>query len=321
MFGGAALVDPMGTGLALSDPQRFLTDHPGIVDALVGGSPGLITGLTGLPAGDVTTGAHLLGALYPDGHPRVTDKGVDIDPRVARAPTGFGDLMTSLDYRNANAHAGDDEIDVRVITKPDGTRSYIVDIPGTKDWNAPGSINPNINDLGTNVHVLGGDVTARERAIADALHRAGASSTDPVMLIGHSQGGMVAAQAAADTSSGAFHYNITHVVTAGSPIARADIPSHVQVLAIENSHDLIPHLDARDNPDRPNWTTVTFDHQTGTVGDNHSTTLSYLPAAQQLDHSTNASVTAFRSTAGAFLSPGSSGVTVQTNVYQLSRTP
>jgi hypothetical protein len=320
-FGATAMTDQTGTALALSDPQRFLTDHPGIVDNLAGASPGLISGLTGLPVGDVTTGAHLMGMLYPDGHPQLTDKGVDNDIRAANPPTGFGDLIGSLDYRNGKSHEGNDQIDVRVITRPDGTKSYVVDIPGTKVWDAPGGLNPNLHDLGTNVHTLGGDVTAREQAIANALHRAGASATDPVMLVGHSQGGMVAAQAAADTGSGAFGYNVTHVVTAGSPIARVDVPSHVQVLAIENSHDLVPHLDARDNPDRPNWTTVTFDSQLGSVGDNHGTETSYLPAGHALDHSTDPSVTAFRDSAGAFLPPGSSGATVQANVYQLSRVP
>jgi hypothetical protein len=321
VLGGAAATDPVDTAIALSDPQRFLTDHPGIVDNLVGASPGLVSGLSGLPVGDVGTGAHLLGMLYPDGHPHVTDEGVDLDPRVSGAPTGFGDLMTGLDYRNGNARAGDDEIDVRVLTRPDGTRSYIVDIPGTKDWNLPGRVNPNINDLGTNVHVLGADVTARERAIADALHRAGADPADPVMLVGHSQGGMVAAQAAADAGAGTFRYNVTHVITAGSPIAQAGVPSDVQVLAIENAHDLVPHLDARANPDRPNWTTVTVDNQLGSVGDNHSTTRSYLPVAQQLDHSTDPSVRSFRASAGAFLTGDATGATVQTNVYRLSRTP
>ncbi|GAB1693500.1 alpha/beta hydrolase [Krasilnikovia sp. M28-CT-15] len=319
-LGGAFVLDPVGTASALSDPQRFLTDHPGILDNVVGASPGLISGLTGLPVGDVGTGAHLLGALYPDGTPQVTEDGRDNTAAATNAPAGFGDLMNSLDYRNNKAHGdNDDEIDVRVVTKPDGTKSYIVDIPGTKDWNNPGQFNPDSNDLGTNVHVLGGDTTSREKAIADALRRSGASSTDPVMLIGHSQGGMVAAQAAADTGNGAFNYNVTHVVTAGSPIARADVPGHVQVLSLENSHDLVPHLDARDNPDRPNWTTVRFDHQLGTAGENHSTTTSYLPAARQLDQSTDPSVVAFRNSAGSFLSTPASGTTVQADVYHLHR--
>lgn len=304
------------------DWQRLLTDHPGIVDDLVGAGPGLISGLLKLPlVRDVPSAAHLIGLFYPDGRARVDDRGIDTsDPTMTVPPGGFADLVGGLDYRNGQSDAGKpDEIDVRVITHADGTKAYVVDIPGTKEWDGPGQFSPYLNDLGTNIHVMGGDVTTREQAIADALHRAGASPTDPVMLVGHSQGGMVAAQAAHDTGTGAFHYNVTHVVTAGSPIGTTDVPSNVQVLSLENQHDIVPHLDATDNPDRPNRTTVTFDTQRGTIGDNHSTRLAYLPAAQALDHSSDPSVAAYRASASAFLPGAGSGSTVQAHVYDLTR--
>ena len=304
------------------DWQRLLTDHPGIVDNLAGMGPGLITGLTGLPVGDVRGAAHLIGLLYPDGTAHVEGPASDPSSRVANPPNGFGDLIDALDYRNGTVNQNTpDQIDIRVITHPDGTRAYIVDIPGTKVWDAPGTQTSHLNDLGTNVHVMGGDVTAREHAIAEALHRAGADPGDPVMLVGHSQGGMVAAQAAHDSASGSFPYNVTHVVTAGAPIGRIDVPGNVQVLSLENSHDITPHLDAADNPDRPNRTTVTFDSQLGSIGQNHGTASAYLPAAQALDHSTDPSVTAYRASAGAFLGTPGDGTTVVNQAYALTRTP
>jgi hypothetical protein len=330
---GAALANP---GLATADVaaarrldyQRLLTDHPGIVDNLVGAGPGLVSGLAlptgqpGLFAGDVPAAAHLIGSFYPDGTPKVTSLGVDTRADVMKTPpSGIGDLMAGLDYRNNMVDGPDDQIDVRVITHADGTTSYIVDVPGTKVWDPPGSFNPALNDLGTNVHVMGDDLTARERAIADVLHRAGASPSDPVMLVGHSQGGMVAAHAAQDTATGTFDYNVTHVVTAGSPIARFHIPDHVQVLALENVHDITPHLDAAANPDRANVTTVEFDTQYGTVADNHSTARAYLPAARALDASSDPSVAAYRASAAAFLGTGSSAPTMRAQVYRLARMP
>lgn len=51
-------------------------------------------------------------------------------------------------------------------------------------------------------------------------------------------------------TSGGQAFNITHVVTAGSPIGRTDIPADVQVLSLENQRDIVPHLDAAPNPDR-----------------------------------------------------------------------
>ncbi|MGC4893887.1 esterase/lipase family protein [Micromonospora sp. DT31] len=301
------------------DWERLITDHPGIVDTIVGVAPGLVNGL-GIPTEDVAAAARLLGAFYPDGTGEVVDRGLDIDPRTAQPPQGFGDLMRTLDYRNGQSQANQpDQIDVRLVQHADGSSGYIVDIPGTKAWGPPGEFSPFLNDLGTNVHVMGGETTARQAAIGEALRRAGAGPDDPVMLIGHSQGGMVAAQAAHDTGNGNFDFNVTHVVTAGSPIGMTDVPDNVQVLSLENSHDIVPHLDAADNRDRANHTTVTFDSQTGSIGNNHGTNTVYTPAADALDRSDDPSVAAYRNSAGAFF--GSPGSTVQTKVYELTRVP
>ncbi|MGI5145118.1 alpha/beta hydrolase [Plantactinospora sp. CA-294935] len=317
-----------GAGALVADDidwEQLVTDHPGIVDTLIGLGPGLISSLPGAPmVGDVPGAADLLGEFYDDGTysvtvPDVHGTGTNIDTSdlMVRPPQGFGDLIAGLNYRNGESDAGEpDQIDVRVITHPDGSTAYVVDIPGTKEMNMPWSADsPFLNDMGTNVHVLGGDTTSRQHAIAEALKMAGAGADDPVMLVGHSQGGMVAAQAAQDTATGAFPYNVTHVVTAGSPIGNTDIPAGVQVLALENARDIVPHLDAGDNPDRPNLTTATFDDQRGTIGENHSTRAAYLPAAQALDRSTDPSVQAYRDSAGAFLN----GEAVESKVYELHR--
>ncbi|WP_433825780.1 esterase/lipase family protein [Actinoplanes sp. CA-015351] len=300
------------------DIQKLLTNHPGTVDAVVGAGPGLISWLPGVGVTDVPGAADLIANLYPDGRHTVTDVGVDANPRTGEPPAGIGDLIDGLDHRNGEVSGGEpDQIDVRVITAADGTRSFVVDIPGTKDWNGPLEHNPELNDLGTNLHVLAGDVSTREHAIAEALRQAGASSTDPVMLIGHSQGGMVAAQAAHDHGNGTFDFNVTHVVTAGSPVGRIEVPGDVQVLSLENKHDIVPHLDAAANPDRENWTTVEFANQHGTIGEEHSTSVSYLPAARDLDASTDPSIVAFRESAEKYLS----GDQVENRVYELTRVP
>ncbi|GGN23623.1 hypothetical protein FHR83_002781 [Actinoplanes campanulatus] len=325
---GLLITDPgIVTGL-IEDPgsfQRIITDHPGIVDAVVGGAPGLLGVLTGGGVvTDVKGGADLIAGLYPDGTPVVTDvtDRFPDQPRGTVVPGSLGDIVDGLDYRNGQVPGGTpDRIDVKRIVDPDGTEAFVVNIPGTKDWNLPfNGFNPETNDLGTNVRVLGGDVTARQHAIAMALREAGASSTDPVMLVGHSQGGMVAAQAAHDRGTADFDFNVTHVVTAGSPIGRVDVPDGVQVLSLENEHDLVPHLDAADNPDRPNWTTVTFADQQGSAESNHGTETSYLPAGRALDQSTNPSVTGFRDSASAFL-PGGRDVRMEVSVYELGRKP
>ncbi|MEE6258079.1 lipase family protein [Plantactinospora sonchi] len=326
---GAVLVAPTALGLTLFgddvDWERLLTDHPGVVDNLVGIGPGLLSSLPGAPlVSDVPGAAGLIAEFYDDGGFRVEAVGgeegnVDTTHEsMTTPPRGFADLINGLDYRNDKAGIGQpDQIDVRVVTNPDGGTAYIVDIPGTKALNPPWSPDsPYLNDMGTNVTVLGGDTTSRQRAIAEALRMAGAGADDPVMLVGHSQGGMVAAQAAHDSGTAGFPFNVTHVVTAGSPIGHSEVPPCVQVLALENRHDIVPRLDATDNPDEAHRTTVVFESQQGSIAENHGTRSAYLPAASGLDRSTDPSVRAYRDSAGMFLN----GESVQARVYNLHRT-
>lgn len=304
--------------------QRYLVDHPGAIDQIIGMSPGMLSTL-GLPTTQAGLTA-LLAKAYPDGAPTVTDMGTD--GSQATPPRNFKDLLDGLNRRNDTATVDHENgptgpnIDVRKVmhevTGPDGkktyTISYIVDIPGTKIWNLPGDGKGNVNDLGTNLNAMAGNPTTLENGVKEALSRAGVGPHDPVMLVGHSQGGIVAARAANDfVTSG--QYNVTHVVTAGSPIGRIPIPDTVQVLSLENSGDIVPHLDASDNPTTANRTTVTFDNQTGSVGGNHELKDNYVAAAGQLDSGTDPSVQEFRNSANNFLN----GSQVQTNQYQVKR--
>ncbi|NKE62272.1 lipase family protein [Lentzea sp. PSKA42] len=299
---GAALV---GGGAIATDVylnydgnwEKWLVDHPGMVDTLIGMSPGMLSAL-GIPV-DLATTLDLLGATYADGEAVTTRVG---DPHHYGAPDNLEDLMEGLAKRNTGMDAGDtgpSNIDVKIIKNANGdVTGYVVDIPGTKNWNAPWEPQ-SANDSGVNVDAMAGNNTVLQQGIQDALRKAGAHDTGaPVMLVGHSQGGIVAAQSTSDLISNG--YNVTHVVTAGSPVGRIDVPSNVQVLSLENRNDIVPHLDASDNPDSPNRTTVTFDNQTGTVGGNHKIEGNYTGVAEQLDNGSNPSVNRFKESAGAF---------------------
>lgn len=288
------------------DWQRYLVEHPGMVDQIIGMSPGMVSSL-GLPT-DLASLTELVAAAYPDGDPVVTDNGVD--PALGTPPRGLGDIIDGLDHRNQT----ESNIDVRRVVGPDGRVAYIVDIPGTKVWNLPGGDGGSANDFGTNVDALAGNETVLQEGVEEAMRRAGVGPNDPVMLVGHSQGGMVAARAAHDfVSNGQF--NVTHVVTAGSPVGRMPIPDGIQVLSLENSNDIVPHLDAAENPASDNRTTVKFDNQHGTVGGNHQIGGNYADVAHQLDSSTDPSVRRFRESAGVF----TGGVSVETHQYHVGR--
>jgi pimeloyl-ACP methyl ester carboxylesterase len=326
---GMALTEPVatgrGVGVLIDDPGRWLTEHPGLVDEVTGAAPGAGTmlGLFVPAAGhwlggsDVRSAARRLGQLWPDGTPVVVAKGAH---RAVRPPHGVADLLKAVHARSGGSGEDRDRISVRVITRTDGSTAYVVEIPGTEHTTPPArSVHRQTNDLGTNLRVLGGDVTTRQRAIAEALRLAGAGPTDPVMLVGHSQGGMVAAQAAHDAGTPAFDYDVRSVVTAGSPIGRADVPASVQVLAIENAYDVVPHVDSRPNDDASNVTTVTVHAQQGSIGQNHGIRSGYLPAAHAVDQSDDPSIEAFRAGAEPFLVGPGEEAEVLVHVYEISR--
>lgn len=101
-------------------------------------------------------------------------------------------------------------------------------------------------------------------------------------------------------------FRITHVVTVGSPVARTVVPAGVQVLALENRYDLVPRLDGRSNDPAANITTVTFEAQHGSVGENHALSGLERPGYAQLAGTmpaTDPSVRAWHDGAAGFLDP------------------
>src|SRR5262249_49728147 len=164
---------------------------------------------------------NVLSTTYPDGEPVVTDGGVDAAWSTT-PPHGLGDIVDGLGHRNDT----EPNVDVRKVVGPDGTVAYIVDIPGTRVWNPPWQSTDSASDRGGRGGRMAGSETVLQKGVEDAMRRAGIGPNDPVMLVGHSQGGIVAARAAeAWAASGEF--TVTHVVTAGSPVGRIPVPDGV----------------------------------------------------------------------------------------------
>ncbi len=308
-----------------TDATDFALDHLGLVQALIGGAPGLETGLELwaplplrpiLPFGGVPRNYHEalqgLAGFFRDGQPFVGAGGT---PRAgdAIAPQSVGDLLNGVDRRQDRRNGAlSGEIGIQTLVGLDGVTRYVVQLPGTESWAlTPG---PTARDLATNLHTMAGGTTVYLRGVEQAMAQAGIAPDAPVMLVGHSQGGMTAAALAADQSfRSSFHH--LAVVTAGAPIARFDIPPSVQVLALENRHDLVPNLDGLGNPDRPNVTTLTFDASKGSVSANHDLGLTYAVAAGTLPTG-DPSYAAWLDTAKGFFDPASTG---STQTYQITR--
>jgi poly(3-hydroxybutyrate) depolymerase len=82
--------------------------------------------------------------------------------------------------------------------------------------------------------------TQYERAVLDAMQQAGIPAGSDVVLTGFSQGGIMAANLAADSS---FPYNPIGVVTNGSPVDNFHVPPNVPVYAFQHATDVVPMLD------------------------------------------------------------------------------
>jgi len=318
------------------DANAFVLAHPGLVQDGIGGAAGLETGLQawvpapfrwalpfqGVPR-DYPQAVQNLAGFFRDGDPHAGPGGRQ-QKGDKTSPTSVSDLFKGVDRRqNRVDGAVSGEIGVQRLVGPDGTVRFVVQLPGTESWAlAPGST---ARDLSTNLHTMAGGSTVYMRGIEAAMAQADIPRGAPVMLVGHSQGGMTAAALAADP---AFRrrFNVTQVVTAGAPIARFEVPAGVQVLAVENRNDLVPGLDGADNPDRANVTTMTFGANK-TMGENHSLSETYVPAAAGLPAG-DPSYAAWRESARGFLDPGNRVVDLQdphnqarTSTYAITREP
>lgn len=138
--------------------------------------------------------------------------------------------------------------------------AWVVMVPGTKG----GLGGPQPMNWRSNLDLAAGrdsdSSAAVEAALEQAMAAEGADSRkEPVMLVGHSQGGLVAAHLARKFAD-QKRYNVTHVVTFGSPVGRMRAPAHVQQLNIEQRQDVVPRTDAGSTGSREsNRVRVQFD--------------------------------------------------------------
>lgn len=184
-------------------------------------------------------------APTPDG-PLVGEAG-----RAGRVP-GVADLVA------AGEGLGGGRVRVIETTRGDGGSAWVVVVPGTQEWSPRAGSNP--FDLTTDVRALTAGATVAAAGVAAALALARARSGratpgDPVMLVGHSQGGVLAAALASDPGFRREH-RVTHVVTSGSPVALFPVPESVRVLSVEHLDDPVPRLDLSPVPTRSSWVCV-----------------------------------------------------------------
>ncbi|GAB3033355.1 hypothetical protein GCM10011376_30910 [Nocardioides flavus (ex Wang et al. 2016)] len=313
--------DELGERIA-DDLGQLVHDHPGLAQHVINSGGGLVESLVpgaGLlapgdgPIGQATTNdaARLMALLLGDDTDSSVVRRGDLDDHGAgpTAPAGLEDLVHQLAATQRLPLTGEVDhgaIQVQQVGRAPDER-YIVYLPGTEDMRPVPAAGDRARDMETNYQLIGRTDSSYGHGIQEAMTEAGLAGKE-VMLVGHSQGGMVATSLAADPDF-ARHFDVRHVVTAGSPTAQVPyVPDGTGALHLENRGDAVPLLDGEDNPDQPLRTTVRFDAGDHDVVDNHGLDR-YALGAAAVDASSNGSIRdqLDRMRDDGFLGAGSSG--------------
>lgn len=129
---------------------------------------------------------------------------------------------------------------VDTIVGADGVTRYLVSVPGTQaeigslqGW----SDNSNARNWAANLWAMAqGSQATDAQAVALAIQNAGVPDGANILLTGHSQGGLIAANLAADHDF-AQRYAVDGVITYGSPVENADLhPGSAPVLSFGHAN-------------------------------------------------------------------------------------
>ena len=137
------------------------------------------------------------------------------------------------------------ETPIRIERYPlsDGTTHTEVFISGTREWSLGAESDP--FDMRSNLALVAGVPAAASIAARQAMRQARVGPRDPVVFIGHSQGGAVATALA---QSGQFR--TVGLITAGAPVGHMPVTGDYPALRIEHTDDPIVSLGGNALPGR-----------------------------------------------------------------------
>jgi len=312
--GPAYVAGAMGPGAALA----YFLAHPtapnpadsGVVPAL---AVRKILDTSGL----ATPGSLRITRVLPGGTPDV------VEPTIAGLLAGSKD---AYGYPPGS-------LSVLSIDRSDGTRAWIVHLPGTEDWSRVDSENP--WDFEGDLEGMTAPQAAMfaqqqvliQEFMKGALHDAGALPTEDVLITGHSGGGIHAAAAAANPAFLA-EVNVRAIVIAGAPAKNLHVAPDIAVLDLQNDNDVVAAADFGPPPDAPNWVSVSS-HRGGVAGgaaplaqlrEAHGLE-NYIEDAQNLESSADPAIAGARAAVAAFFGSAAVAGTVGTvavrkSVYQ-----
>ncbi|MGW8568239.1 hypothetical protein [Isoptericola sp. NPDC055881] len=250
----------LGAGLALTTPWTWRDLERGVREGPAAMTNGVTRGAGAL--------SDVVAALLPASEVRVLALA---DADLAGPPPGWTDQPSGT-VEEALARVGDlyaqgsgivgrpaagvpaGTLAVEQVEHADGSTSWTVLIPGTQ----AGLSVTHPFDAATDLQLMAHDAADVSVAVEQALDQAGATDDEPVVLVGHSLGGIAATALAASPAFRSRH-PVGGVVTAGSPTGSFATPTGVPVLHLENDEELVSALDggsAAENPQTTDRVTV-----------------------------------------------------------------
>jgi hypothetical protein len=193
---------------------------------------------------------------------------------TAFPPKNLHDLATRLQSSYSNPSSA-----IRIESyQVSGGKQFVVYVPGTQSLSLGGSNPLNVR---SNLTAMGGVIEApSEQAVNEAIAMAGAGKGDKVLLVGHSQGALIAGNIATSPKD----YEVSGLVSFAGPIGhlKLDVP----VLAIQHAADPVPLLSGRANPLTENWVTASSSAEFEDLVAAHRLE-GYLKTATELDQSSD----------------------------------
>jgi hypothetical protein len=291
--------------MPLSPPLAVALGAPESASVMLG-----VAGLLGVLGGRVLVeGPTRVAPLAPD--PAAASLGA-VDrgrPGVALvdAPTGVGQLADRVP-------AGGSDAQIRIERYGDSEAPrWIVYVGGTVELGPVAGAQP--FDMTSNLHgvaddagiaamqrLTGGDSGAGDRAVREAMRLSGVQPGDPVLAVGYSGGGIIAANLAADPE-----LNTVGAVNLGGPVASAPVRDGVPILSLEHAEDIVPATGGAGHPVAERVTVersvLTHDHEDRVALPAHALSR-YRETAALVDESHEARLAGFRSLVGEFTGGG-----------------
>lgn len=220
------------------------------------GAAALVTaGSAGVGVYEAATGED---TAFLDDRPGGIVHGVQSDPTLGQSPQDLGDLLIrndSLRMANPGGPLEAGQIGIQEIRSADGgDPAYIVQVPpteGAPPTSFPGAYGEqgNSRDWGSNLRLVAGQHPAAMDDVRAAMDAADVPPGSDVLLVGHSQGGIVTSHLAADPafnsdSGAAGTFNVTHSFSAGAPVQTV-VPSQDSTEVVNVAHGpvgLDPHV-------------------------------------------------------------------------------